>query len=159
MPNKKKTKIFNCDVCDYGSNRKYHVDRHKRLKHVAFKFNCSYCQFRTKRRYLLDKHLKRHTKDVAKSRKENSQFSCYICKIQLSSRAQFDQHLDEFHEFENGFSLLNSAFGGQVREYSRNLRLDAADSSALKSISPEFIGLCQELLVKDFAVFSLNIIM
>ena len=158
MGNNGRKKTFKCDQCDYFAYKKYNLDRHIRLKHDEFKFKCSHCPFKTKRRYLLYKHLNRHHKKNTTEDRQ-SQFSCYICKINFESRDQFDQHLKDSHPYENDFVLLNSAFDGQVREYSRNLRLEASDATALKSIQSEFTTLCQNVILNDFAMFSLNIIM
>ena len=71
----------------------------------------------------------------------------------------FHKHLEDVHKKEHQFELVESSFEGQLRTYSRNLRLPASDSTVLNAIKKEFISLCHEILLQHFPLFTLNIIM
>ena len=157
MGNKKKT--FKCQECKYSSIRKYNLLRHKKLQHGEFKFRCRECPYKTKRKYCFDRHSIRHRKVLQERRVRNSEISCSLCKIQMQNKEKFDKHLDEVHKQKNQFEMVESTFRGQLRTYSRNLRLPASDSSVLMAIKKEFISLCHEILLRDFPHFTLNIIM
>ena len=88
-------------------------------------------------------------------------YSCRPCKVQFQNNKLFQQHLNEEHRKETNFKERPSkrAFNGQEREYSRILRLPAADASALNSVRKDFINLCKNILAEDFSLFSINIIM
>ena len=146
MANKINKKYFRCSKCAYKSIRKRNVTRHIRLAHKNFKHQCEECQLKTKRRQNLIEHMKKHNSGSI------SNFSCRICKLQSTSKNIFEQHILDSHKVQNNFVLRENA-------YSRNLQVDAADPSCLSMIKPEFVNLCQQILVHDYPIFKLNIIM
>ena len=146
MANKINKKYFRCSKCTYTSIRKSDVTRHIKLTHKNFKHQCEECQLKTKRRQNLIEHMKKHNSGSI------SNFSCRICKLQFTSKNIFEQHILDSHKVQNNFVLRENA-------YSRNLQVDAADPSCLSMIKPEFVNLCQQILVHDYPIFKLNIIM
>lgn len=146
MANKINKKYFRCSKCTYTSIRKSNVTRHIKLTHKNFKHQCEECQLKTKRRQNLIEHMKKHNSGSI------SNFSCRICKLQSTSKNIFEQHILDSHKVQNNFVLRENA-------YSRNLQVDAADPSCLSMIKPEFVNLCQQILVHDYPIFKLNIIM
>ena len=153
MGNKSNKKYYRCSKCPYKSIRKRNVTRHIRLAHANFKHQCEECQFKTKRRQNLIEHMRIHNPDSINN------FSCRICKLQFTSKNIFEQHILDSHKVQNNFVLRESAWLGQLKSYSRNLQLSAADPSCLSMIKPEFVNLCQQILVHDYPIFKLNIVM
>ena len=153
MANKINKKYFRCSKCTYTSVRKSNVTRHIKLTHKNFKHLCEECQLKTKRRQNLIEHMKKHNSGSI------SNFSCRICKLQFTSKNIFEQHILDSHKVQNNFVLRENAWKGQLKSYSRNLQIDAADPSCLSIIKPEFVNLCQQILVHDYPIFKLNIVM
>ena len=155
MGNLRNKTIWGCPECKYESSRKRDVVRHIRLKHLSFKYSCPECNFKTKRKLSLKLHMRMHSSDPVPS------YSCGACKVQFENKQLFQQHLDEEHQKETKFKERPSkrAFDGQEREYSRTLRLQAADASALNTVRKDFINLCKNILAEDFSLFTVNIVM
>ena len=139
MTNKINKKYFRCSKCTYTSIQKSNVTRHIKLMREE-------CQLKTKRRQNLIKHMKKHNSGSI------SNFSCRISKLQSTSKDIFEQHILDSHKVQNNFVLRENA-------YSRNLQVDAADPSCLSMIKPEFVNLCQQILVHEYPIFKLNIVM
>ena len=127
MGNRRNQIVWECPECGYDSPRKRNVTRHIRLKHVNMKYACTDCNFKTKRKGNLVLHMRQHSSAAV------GFFSCSPCKVQFESKELFQRHLEDQHKKENNFKDRPSkrAFNGQLREYSRTLRLKGADASCL----------------------------
>jgi len=85
---------YRCDVCNYFSNRKYDVDRHrnskKHLKNVEEHTN----------KMEITKSLKMEPKRLPK-RLPNTQKKCDFCDSFFSKKANLNKHLLKFHKIDN----------------------------------------------------------
>lgn len=155
MGNRRNQIVWECPECGYNSPRKRNVSRHIRLKHVEMKHACTDCNFRTKRKSTLALHMRQHSSASV------GYFNCNPCKVQFQNKETLEQHLQDFHRKETTFKERQSkrAFGGQLREYSRTLRLKGADATCLNIVRDDFTNLCKRILAEEYKMFTLNIVM
>ena len=62
---------YPCDICDYASQDKSHLNRHKDSVHLEIEYNCYQCEFSASTNDNLRQHKKR--------KHEHSFYSCAKC--------------------------------------------------------------------------------
>ena len=86
-------KIFKCDSCFYGANRKGHLNQHIKTVHNKIKdFKCNYnlCDYKCS----LKGHLNTHIKTVHNKIKD---FECNQCTFTCSEKGNLKQHVEQVH--------------------------------------------------------------
>ena len=95
---------FKCIVCDYKTNEKDSLTKHKKLKHepdnvipaksIDEEFNCKECDFQSNEKTILTNHINlKHTVKQDESTGKN----CYICDAKFSTHYDLMNHRKEKH--------------------------------------------------------------
>ena len=85
-------KPFKCDICDYCSSRKSHMNRHIESVHEGKKpFKCEICDYSCS----LKKTMKIHAASVHEGLKP---FKCHICDYCCSQKGNMNRHVASVHE-------------------------------------------------------------
>lgn len=83
MLNHRDIKLFKCDECDYGCNRKDYLAKHV-LKHTKTKFKCPTCHFECEDKLYLRSHMFTHAKTKL--------LKCSECRYECRFKANLKRH-------------------------------------------------------------------
>ena len=83
-PEADKEGMYNCDKCEYRSNRTWKYTRHKVLKHEGFSYNCEECLHTFQSRSGLDNHVESIHRGVW--------FKCNECHYKYSLQKSLERH-------------------------------------------------------------------
>ena len=75
---------FHCDRCDFKTQRKDHLKRHKQSKHERVRYNCDQCHYKATQAG----HLKKHKL----SKHEGVRYSCDKCDYKATRHDNLKQH-------------------------------------------------------------------
>ena len=84
-------KIYQCDLCDYVSNDRRNVHRHK-MVHSIIKHECTYCERKFKSSFLLNKHISSAHFEKKQIKVEPKIYYCDICDYKAKRRFDVKRH-------------------------------------------------------------------
>ena len=101
LPEPDMSGLYNCDECDFSSEKKFRFRKHRAVIHEGFSYNCQTCPSSFKRRERLKKHIE--------SVHEGVGFKCTECSKQFSNQRSLENHEDKKKKCKhcNYFSCWN----------------------------------------------------
>ena len=100
---------FKCEQCPETFGLHKHLKRHIEAKHTDVKFQCNVCQFSTNRkdsmlRHMLRHKMSKHTESTVNNHNEVDKIlKCPHCELPASSQSNLNRHIRLKHPSDNKF--------------------------------------------------------
>ena len=105
-----------CSLCPQICRNKEALKKHKAMIHK--KFQCPHCDKRLSRKSVLTTHIA----DVH-SEKNAEIYACTLCKINLKTEKEFNEHMNNVHTRDYQFKLYKQALDSSLQSYRNYLRI------------------------------------
>ena len=105
-----KSETQKCEVCDFTSNSKSLLIRHKQSDHIRDHFPCTKCDFKSSTKEALNMHIERHHNDKEgvpkplKSQDMRKRYNCEKCSFMTTSEIMLTNHREIVHKEKHGKS-------------------------------------------------------
>ncbi|TRY81109.1 hypothetical protein TCAL_07799 [Tigriopus californicus] len=96
-------KGYQCDQCDYNTNRIMFLNRHKKARHSEKSFHCPYCTFKSAQRWCVKQH-------IVQVHEKSRLYPCEYCDYKASSRGNLNVHIRGVHERDKRYECTQCDF-------------------------------------------------